>query len=120
MELTKQTLKQIRQDLQNAIDAAQIQGLTIEIGSCRFDAAQADFKLSVTVQGAKTQDQKFFDLMANAQGLDQNKVAHITGKACNLTGYNSRARKMPWIITEQSTGKQYKISDQQAVIYFAA
>lgn len=120
MRLTKQNLKQIRHDLQNAIDAAQIQGLTIEIGSCIFDAAQAEFTLSVTVQGVQTQDQKLFDLMTSAQGLDQNKVAYITGKACNLTGYNSRARKMFWIVTEQSTGKQYKMSDQQAAIYFAA
>jgi len=95
MELTKQTLKQIRQDLQNAIDAAQIQGLKIEIGSCRFDAAQAEFKLVVTVDGATTKAERELNYAACWQGLDTNKIATLQNMQCKLTGYNSRARKLP-------------------------
>lgn len=120
MELNKEKLQTIRQDLNKALNAAQIQGLQIELGNCRYDAAQATFKLVVTVEGATTRAEREFKMMAGLQRLDTNKIATLQHMQCKLTGYNSRARKMPWIVTDQKTGSEYKLTDRQAEIHFAA
>ena len=46
--------------------------------------------------------------------LDTSKIATLEGMKVSLVGYNSKARKRPWIIQDLTTAQKYILDDDTA------
>ena len=44
------------------------------------------------------------------------QIKDTQGMSLSLIGYKSKAPKMPWIVQDVKTGKEYKLTDAQAEI----
>jgi len=76
------------------------------------------FKLEMRVDGALDPKQKSLEMYARYHELDTDRVINIDGKEMKLWGYNSRARKAPWIVEDQAGKGRYKLRDAVAIKYF--
>jgi len=92
--------------------------ISFRVGNCTYNGGEATFKVEVLLDGAETKEQKDLTQMARLMGLDTSKIKDTQGMSFSLVGYNSKARKMPWIVQDLKTNKTYKLSDQQAELFF--
>ena len=118
---TKPVLRELRNQLQTLLDGTKYigtaQGLndyTFELGNCKYDGGEATFQLKVLIKGSKSRQERDLEDLAKLSGLDTDKVASLQGMKVSLVGYNSKARKRPWIIQDLTTTKQYVLDDYQA------
>jgi len=118
---TKPVLRELRNQLQTLLDGTKYigtaQGLndyTFELGNCSYDGGEATFQLKVLIKGSKSRQERDLEDLAKLSGLDTEKVASLQGMMVYLVGYNSKARKRPWIIQDLTTAKQYVLDDYQA------
>lgn len=114
----KAQLKALRTAMQKALDEAGLDGMTIEVGNCSYSGGEATYKVKVLLDGAETQEQQDLQFYAKTFGLDLNKTHTVQGKTLKLSGYNSRARKTPYLANEVGTDKTYRISPDQAHLWF--
>ncbi len=112
---TKQNLQALRNQLNEVLANAGIEGIEFEVGNMRFTDTHADIKLKATISGAPTKEQTALRDSAHVWGLDTNKSGPRGEK---LVGYKSRNRKYPFIF--ERNGSQYKCGLDQAKRYFAA
>ena len=56
--------------------------------------------------------------MAQLFKLDTSKIKDYQGMSMSLIGYKSKAPKMPWIVQDLKTNKEYKLTDAQAEQWF--
>lgn len=82
----------------------------IKIGNMQYSDTEANIKINVKIQGAKSQGAKTLETY-----MQINNLTKIKGK-CELVEYRSRNRKYPFIFKENT--KRYKCSKSQAKIYF--
>ena len=115
----KAQLKALRTAMQKALDEAGLDGMTIEVGNCSYSGGEATYKVKVLLDGAETEEQQTLKMYADMFGLDLNKTHTVQGKTLKLSGYNSRARKTPYLANEVGTDKTYRISTDQAHLWFA-
>lgn len=99
MEINKNTLKEIRTQLDNVLKNHNIEGLNIELGNCSFDNIEATFKLKVTIEGGETKEELNLKDMAKLMNLDLT-IIHPTWK---IVGYRSKARTKPFLAVKHST-----------------
>ena len=118
---TKPVLRELRNQLQTLLDGTKYigtaQGLndyTFELGNCSYSGGEATFKLKVLIKGSKSVEEQDLEQMAELSDLDTTKIATLQGMKVSLVGYNSKARKRPWIIQDLTTAKQYVLDDYQA------
>ena len=118
---TKPVLRELRNQLQTLLDNSKYigtaQGLndyTFEIGNCKYDGGEATFQLKVLIKGSKSRQERDLEDLAKLSDLDTTKIAILQGMRVSLVGYNSKARKRPWIIQDLTTAKQYVLDDYQA------
>lgn len=116
---TKPQLKALREAMQKALDEANIEGISITVGKCLYSDGEATYKVKVLLDGAETEEQQTLKMYADMFGLDLNKTHTVQGKTIKLSGYNSRARKTPYLANEVGTDKTYRISTDQAHLWFA-
>ena len=102
MEINKNTLKEIRTQLDNVLKNHNIKGLNIELGNCSFDNIEATFKLKVTIEGGETKEEQNLKDMAKLMNLDLT-IIHPTWK---IVGYRSKARTKPFLAVKHSNPKQ--------------
>ena len=69
---------------------------------------------------AKKSNVAMFAQFVDVDPADIDKIFSLGGKELQLADYNSRARKMPWVALEPSTGKRYKLTDEQVKRAFTA
>tara|TARA_R100000900_G_scaffold24745_1_gene19597 strand:- start:428 stop:850 length:423 start_codon:yes stop_codon:yes gene_type:complete len=129
---TKPQLKAIRVAMQDALDrmqnelgGAELQGSSLDlaqasftVANCTFNGGEATFKVNVLLDGAETKEQKDLTQMAKLMGLDTSKIKDTQGMTLSLIGYKSKAPKMPWIVQDLKTNKEYKLTDAQAESLF--
>ena len=129
---SKPQLKAIRLAMQDALDRMQnelageeLQGSSLDlaqasftVANCTFNGGEATFKVNVLLEGAETKEQKDLTQMAKLMGLDTSKIKDTQGMSLSLIGYKSKAPKMPWIVQDVKTGKEYKLNDAQAEQWF--
>ena len=129
---TKPQLKAIRLAMQDALDrmqnelaGAELQGSSLDlaqasftVANCTFNGGEATFKVNVLLDGAETKEQKDLTQMAKLFGLDTSKIKDTQGMTLSLIGYKSKAPKMPWIVQDLKTNKEYKLTDTQAESLF--
>ena len=125
---TKPQLKAIRAAMQDALDrmqnelaGAELQGSSLDlaqasftVANCTYNGGEATYKVNVLLDGAETKEQKDLTQMAKLMGLDTSKIHNTQGMSLSLIGYKSKAPKMPWIVQDVKTGKEYKLTDAQA------
>ena len=122
---TKPQLKAIRVAMQTALDRMEddygrygIGGVTFNVANCTYNGGEATYKVNVLLDGAETKEQKDLTQMAKLMGLDTSKIKDTQGMTLSLIGYKSKAPKMPWIVQDLKTGKEYKLTDTQAKQWF--
>ena len=129
---TKPQLKAIRVAMQDALDrmqnelgGAELQGSSLDlaqasftVANCTYNGGEATFKVNVLLDGAETKEQKDLTQMAQLMDLDTSKIKDYQGMSMSLIGYKSKAPKMPWIVQDLKTGKEYKLTNEQAAQWF--
>ena len=120
MKFDKPTARKIRDAMQEALDKADVNGVTIEIGNCTYSDGEATYKVKVLLDGAKSKEEQDLEQMANLIGLNTYKIATLQGMRVSLVSYNSRARKRPWVVQDLTTVKKYIIDDDTAKRLFGA
>ncbi len=120
MKFDKPTARKIRDAMQEALDKADVNGVTIEIGNCSFTEGEATYKVKVLIDGAKSRDEEALEQMATLMGLSTYKIATLQGMRVSLVSYNSRARKRPWVVQDLTTAQKYIIDDDTAKRLFGA
>ena len=129
---TKPQLKAIRLAMQDALDrmqnelgGAELQGSSLDlaqasftVANCTYNGGEATYKVNVLLDGAETKEQKDLTQMAKLMGLDTSKIKDTQGMSLSLIGYKSKAPKMPWIVQDLKTNKEYKLTDTQAESLF--
>ena len=111
---TNPILRELRNQLNAVLNSNGIDGYTFELGNCRYDGGEANFKLKVLINGAETSEEKHLRQMAQLSDLDTDKVASLQGMMVYLVGYNTKARKRPWIVAQSPKGQRYVIDDYTA------
>jgi len=114
MKFDKPTARKIRELMQKALEDADIEGMTISVGNCSFTDGEATYKVNVLLDGGKSKDQLALEQMATLMSLDTSKIATLEGMKVSLVGYNSKARKLPWIIQDLTTAQKYILDDDTA------
>jgi len=121
---TKQQLKDLRNEMQSVLlahpfeETTDLQIAKINIGNCTYNGGEATYKVTVLLDGAETKEQKDLTQMAKLMGLDTSKIKDYGPHKMTLIGYKSKAPKMPWIVQDLKTGKEYKLTDTQAEQWF--
>jgi hypothetical protein len=114
MTFDKPTARKIRELMQKALEDADIDGVTIKIGNCSFTEGEATYKVNVLLDGGKSKEQTALEQLATLMSLDTSKIATLEGMKVSLVGYNSKARKRPWIIQDLTTAQKYILDDDTA------
>ena len=114
MKFDKPTARKIRDAMQEALEGADIDGVTITVGNCSFIDGEATYKVNVLLDGGKSKEQTALEQMAHFSQIDTSKIATLEGMKVSLIGYNSKARKRPWIIQDLTTAQKYILDDDTA------
>ena len=119
---TRSQLKELRKQLQSALDGAvdteNIAGnITIDVGNCSYTGGEATFKVKCILKGAKTREQINLEYYAEMHDIDTTAIAQLQGEDMSITGYNSRARKKPWILKRLRDGAEF-VADTNLVEKF--
>ena len=117
-EFSRQQLNDLRNELQSAVDAANLPNITIDVGNCRYSGGEAKFQVKCILKGAKTREQQDLEFYANLEGIDTTAIAKLQGEDMSITGYKSRARKNKWILQRLRDGAEFVCSDQTAKQFF--
>jgi len=120
MKFDKPTARKIRDAMQEALDKADVNGVTIKVGNCSFTEGEATYKVKVLIDGAKSKEEQDLEQMATLMGLNTYKIATLQGMRVSLVSYNSRARKRPWVVQDLTTAQKYIIDDDTAKRLFGA
>lgn len=72
------------------------------------------------IDGAKSRNEQALEQMATLMGLNTYKIASLQGMRVELVGYNTRARKRPWVVQDLTTTQKYIIDDNTAKRLFGA
>ena len=113
MGFNREELRQIRQELEKAIDTHQqikmaqsgdLNKYVFDVGNCSYNDSKATFKLEVTIKGAKSEERVALEKFADLWDIDLNK----DHPEWILLGYNRKAREYPILMEKKSNGKTYK------------
>ena len=120
--MDRQTAKIIREKLNEILPMYGIgEEYEITIGNASYDDTQVTFKVQVKESGAPDKEEQDLQRYANLYGLDTSKIATVKGNKYSLVGFNTRARKQPFIIEKLGIGgtnNRYKITEEQAKHFF--
>ena len=116
-EFNRSQLNLLREQLQAAINAANLSDIKIEVGNCTYRGGEATFKVKCLVEGAKTREQEDLEFYAELHKLDLTAVEKLMGEDMQLSGYKSRARKKPWILKRLRDGAEF-VADTNLVEKF--
>lgn len=125
---TKEKLKVLRNDINALLSTHPFEetcDLKIQtlVDSCTYRGGEATFKVKVLLDGAETKEEKDLKKMAILSRLDTSKVHDYHDHRSvryrmQLVGYKTKAKKMPWIVEDRLSGKEYKLTDTQARQWF--
>ena len=119
MGFEREELRQIRRELEKAIDTHQqikmaqsgdLNKYVFNVGNCSYNDSKATFKLEVTIRGAKSEERVELERNAEYFGLDLDK----DHPEWILVGYNRKAREYPILMEKKSNGKTYKFKLESA------
>ncbi len=117
-EFSRQQLNDLRNQLQSALDGADLPNITIDVGNCKYSGGQATFQVKCLIKGAKTREQQDLEFYAKLEGIDTTTIAKLQGEDMSIVGYKSRARKNKWILQRLRDGAEFVCSDHTAKQFF--
>ena len=108
---TRERLAQIRDDMDAAMaHVAQRHGITIKLGTMRFDKGMARGAIEMKNATGEQQEVNFFRSVAQLEQLDPDRTGPLGER---LVGFKKRSPKMPWIYLAKD-GTRYKCSYEKA------
>ena len=119
MGFEREELRQIRRELEKAIDTHQqikmaqngdLNKYVFDIGNCSYNDSTATFQLKVTIKGAKSEERVALEKFADLWDIDLDK----DHPEWILVGYNRKARGYPILMEKKSNGKTYKFTLESA------
>ena len=117
-EFTRQQINDLRNQIQSAVDAANLPNITIDVGNCRYSGGEAKFQVKAILEGAKTREQQDLEFYAKLEGIDTTAIAKLQGDDMKIIGYKTRARKKPWILQRLRDGAEFVCADYTAKQFF--
>lgn len=120
--MNKQQAADLNADLAAAINAVlEKHGLDKGKQNLKWsESGEITLSVKAATAEAKKSNVAMFAKFVDVDPADIDKIFSLGGKRLQLADYNSRARKMPWVALEPSTGKRYKLTDDQVKRAFAA
>jgi len=118
MEINRKVAKETRLLLDEEVKSL-LEGFDLEVipgGS--FTDTDMEFKLRVVPKGNINREYKQLQHWAKADELDLDKVVSFGNKRMKLTGYNSKASKNCYKMTDLNTNKVYICDDENAKRHF--
>ena len=116
-EFNRSQLNLLREQLQAAINAANLSDIKIDVGNCSYTGGEATFKVKCLLKGAKTREQIDLEYYADMHDIDTTTIAQLQGDDMKIIGYKSRARKKPWILKRLRDGAEF-VADTNLVEKF--
>lgn len=112
--MTREQARRLRQGITPHVLAfAEAQGLTLEIGSTRFDSGTVTFKITLSEPGAsEAQAESDYRALCPLYGLDSNDFCKgfvVAGSTYKIVAIIGRRPKSP-ILIERADGKRFKTS----------
>tara|TARA_R110000868_G_scaffold254024_1_gene510650 strand:+ start:236 stop:628 length:393 start_codon:yes stop_codon:yes gene_type:complete len=108
-------LKDIRIAIQNKLNELKDLGVAFRVGNATYEEHSASFKLHLTIANAPPKEETDLIYFANMMKIDLTK----THPRYKLVGYNRKARKLPFIITDShKPNDKYLISFEEAIKLF--
>ena len=115
--------KQIRKELDSFMPAIKREtGLNVDLGNATYTDSEITFKITLRLVNAPSKDMEElirenetrnkYDFLV-VFDLEKNHFDYKNDKVYQLTGFKPRARKKPYIITDQHKNS-YIISEEQA------
>jgi hypothetical protein len=116
MAITKNTLKLLREDINQALkEVGEKHNVSLNTGNCSYDAQQATFKLGVVAnsEDGKVVTKSELDFYEHCESFglskaDFGKKYKVNGKVCEINGLKPRSYKFPILATDIKTGVCYK------------
>jgi hypothetical protein len=116
--MDRQEAKKLRAELEKVLKLFD-SSYTVTVGNCTYTSEDATFKLTIAPEGALSKEERDLAYFADMYDVEPNKIgAMADGQKYSLVGYNSKARKRPFIIQKLSTGSRYVIDEYLARKYF--
>ncbi len=116
--MDRQEAKRLRVELNKVLEQFD-SSYNVTIGNCSYNETDATFKVTLAPEGAPSKEKRDLEYFASINDVDTNKIGIMAdGKQYTLVGYNSKARKRPFIIQKLSTGSRYVIDEYLARKYF--
>ena len=120
----KPSIKAIRIAMDEALAKVEKQyGIKISTGNARFSGDEVTFKVKANTIGTggqvQTREAQMWAMMAQVNGLGHFSVGdtiQLQGKSFTIKGWNTRARKSPINIEDQS-GRGFKCSVNMVKTY---
>ena len=113
--MNKQQAADLNADIAAALEAVfEKYGLQKSKQNLSFTSSgEITLSVKAATAEAKKSNVAMFAQFVDVDPADIDKIFSLGGKRLQLADYNSRARKMPWVALEPSTGKRYKLTDEQ-------
>lgn len=119
--------KQIRKELDSFLPSIKEEtGLNVDLGNATYTDSEITFKITLRLVNAPNKEmeelirenksREKYDFLVNFD-LEKNHFDYKNDRVYQLTGFKPRARKKPYIITDQHKNS-YIISEQQAESMF--
>ena len=113
-EINRQTCKQLRDILQDALNKADVEGVDIQVGRATFNDSNVTFKIEVAVKEANGQimnkDVTNWKRSAASFGLPVSalgKTVKVNGDLVEIIGLRPRSTKYP-VLIRKADDKVYK------------
>ena len=123
--LNKQTVKELRNTLQNFIDhklsevASWVEdGYDIKVGDCNFDGYEVTYKVTLRVKDIESKESMDLNRYADLYNVIPQKVADVHGIKYKLVGYRVKARKQPFIVLNLTNNKEYLFTEDMGKRFF--
>lgn len=121
MQLNQQEdLQVIRNEvISNLQDMLAKYGITARIpGAMRFDRDGDYVSFKVELVAGRTKEEKALDIAFKRDQITRTKADVPDMGECVLVGYNTRARKYPYLVRRVSDGKMFKLTTASVVRHF--
>lgn len=102
------TLRQLRTVMQRALNLADVEGVSFEVGNIKFSANECTIKITATTDGQVAVDEGQLKRMMQTCG-----IAKVEADGWKLIKFDDKKRKYPFIALNPR-GNQYKLTSDQA------
>ena len=93
--------------------------MNVTVGNCTFNSDDCTFKITIAKEGSMSKEERDLARVAGIYEVEPFKVNTLAdGTSYKLVGFNTRARKKPFIIEKIGTDAKYVIDEYLARKYF--